>query len=374
MIDRLSEKLPPLSRLQRLGVSLAIVVGVLVIAGGVFVLSGTYNIAAGRDHLSVTTWLLEVVRDRSIAARTSNIKAPPLDDPDLIELGARHYRDACSFCHGTPGTPKNPVVAQMLPAPPDLTLSPERYTPEELYWIIENGLKYTGMPAWSAEHRGDEVWSAVAFIMDLHRNGPARYAAIAAEVPPASMEGEEGGDLAPLAECVTCHGDGKRPPVSDLVPSLNGQSRSYLARALDEYRGLVRPSGVMAVAADGLSDAQVEALASYYAGLPDVRGSMSPVEGDAAKGREIALSGFRDGNVPACAACHAGAGRAANASLEGLSASYITGQLNLWRNGERADSGHGAIMMPIAKRLTEQQIKDVAAYYQAEAVAQEEAR
>jgi cytochrome c553 len=352
------------SRLQRLGVAFGVVFATLFIGAAVFVLSGTYNIAAGRDHLSVTTWLLEVVRDRSIAVRTTSIDTPDLDDPDLIELGARHYRAACTFCHGTPGTAKNPVVAQMLPAPPDLSLSSRRYTPEELYWIIENGLKYTGMPAWPVENRGDEVWATVAFIMDLNKNGSGTYRAAAAETSSAPAGGEQTAALAPLGTCITCHGDGSRPPVSDLVPSLNGQPRDYLARALHEYRQVLRPSGIMAVAAQDLSGDEINALADYYAALPPVQPPRSPVDGNAARGRELVLSGFPEGDVPACASCHAGRAASSSPRLEGLSATYLTGQLNLWKNSERVDTEHGAIMAPIARRLTPEQIRDVSTYYQ----------
>src|SRR5690606_2166263 len=104
-------------------------------------------------------WFIEFALRRSVATHSFSITVPALQDPDLIRLGAGHFAGGCAPCHGAPERPRNPIVRQMLPAPPSLSVAAAAWAPEELFWIVQNGLKYTGMPAWTAPARDDEVWA-----------------------------------------------------------------------------------------------------------------------------------------------------------------------------------------------------------------------
>ena len=154
--------------------SIAICVSAVVVTLGVgamlFVWSGAYNVAASEQHFAVTHWLLDFVKRRSVETQSLLISAPPLDDPDLARLGGAHYHGGCAPCHGGPGDPSNPVVQQMYPEPADLPLAAPSWTPGQLFWIAKNGLKFTGMPAWVAQNRDDEVWAVVAFLRASAKN------------------------------------------------------------------------------------------------------------------------------------------------------------------------------------------------------------
>jgi hypothetical protein len=54
----------------------------------------------------------------------------------------------------------------LYPKPADLARAPAHYTPAELFWIVRNGIKMTGMPAWS-DHSDEELWATVAFVEKL---------------------------------------------------------------------------------------------------------------------------------------------------------------------------------------------------------------
>jgi cytochrome c553 len=352
MADHDHLDLRQLSTWQRLGLASVVVLGALLLSGVIFILSGVYNIGASRDHWSVTNLLLTIVRDRSISVAAGSIKAPPLNDPDLYRLGAQHVALQCTACHSTPGEPLNPVYSNMLPSPPDLTGTIHDYSASEAFWIVNHGLKYTGMPAWPASDRPDEVWSVVAFLDRLGRLGPEIYAA-ETQAP--------GGEF---GQCVQCHGGQTTAPVSDLVPRLNGLPETQLIQSLQYYRSGLRSSGFMVPLAHDMSDAEIAAVAEYFADLPPLPPPEVVDTKAIERGRLIAQNGVPERDVPACASCH-GSGRPGMPRLAGQSARYMDNQLLLWQNdpGFRTASPLAEIMAVVGRRLTPEQAADVSAYY-----------
>jgi cytochrome c553 len=344
----------PLSRAQRLGIAALFVLGAMAISGGAFILSGIYNIGASRDHWSVTNFLITILRDRSISFAAGSIPIPDLDDPDLYLLGQEHFRGACTGCHGLPGGQINPVYQNMLPQPPDLTGAFHDYSANEIFWIVYNGLKYTGMPAWPADGRTDEVWSVVAFLQRLHIDGPGSYA--------------QGGEATALTNCARCHGDEQTGPISNLVPDLDGLSEPYLARALDEYRSELRASGIMEPLAHQMSEEELQRLAGYYAALPPPQPQVGFPAEDIELGRRIATEGVPEQRVPACDSCHTGA-NPQTPRLQAQSARYMATQLDLWRHeGYRDVSAQGSLMAHAVRGLNESQALAVSRYYASQPV------
>ena len=349
------------------GITLIAVVLLVVL----FVLSGVYDVAASRPHWSPTTWIIKLTLHRAVSFHSILVDAPPPQDPDLIRLGAAHYQGGCAQCHGAPGEVQNPIVKHMLPAPPDLRKAVQDWSDKELFWIVKNGLKFTGMPGWTAPQRDDEVWAVVAFLRELPGMEPERYRALAlGNAGAVEVNGPEiarmGGATQALTRCVRCHGDENSAPTSQLVPKLAGQKLAYLTMALRFYAEDRRPSGIMQPIAAALEPAELEAVARYYASLPASR--PTPVEqpppGDRiARGQTIAESGVPQREVPPCLVCHGAGTVAFFPDLAGQHAPYIKTQLQLWKRGLRDRTAPGAIMRAIASRLTDQQVEDVAAYF-----------
>ena len=128
---------------------------------------GSYNVAASDPHWSLTQQILDAVKTRSIKAHASGITVPAdLDKPDRLVIGVEHFAAHCAVCHGGPGVPKGDIGKGLYPAPPDLAAAAHRYTAPELFWIIKNGIKMTGMPSW-ADHSDEEIWATVAFLQKL---------------------------------------------------------------------------------------------------------------------------------------------------------------------------------------------------------------
>jgi mono/diheme cytochrome c family protein len=140
----------------------------LVLLGGFAVIyTGAYDVAATAPHWPATRWLMETARIRSIKAHAAAIQVPPgFDDPMNIPMGVKHFGAHCAVCHGAPGVPRGDIAQGLYPPPLDLAKTAPLYSSAELFWIVKNGIKMTGMPAWS-DHSDTELWATVAFVEKL---------------------------------------------------------------------------------------------------------------------------------------------------------------------------------------------------------------
>src|SRR5438270_1812280 len=101
--------------------TVAAVVVLFALAGAVLVYSGAYYVGADEPHWSLTAWLLNEARDRSIRAHASGIPVPAgLDNPAKIVAGVSHYSEHCAVCHGAPGAERDDLAEGLYPRPPNL--------------------------------------------------------------------------------------------------------------------------------------------------------------------------------------------------------------------------------------------------------------
>ncbi len=347
------------------------------------VAAGIIPIPASSGHFAITHWLLNFTKERSVATHSLLLDLPPLDDAALVLKGAGHFHGGCRPCHGAPDLPALPVVPQaMLPPPPNLSQRAPDYAPRELFYIVKQGIKFTGMPAWPSQTRDDEVAAVVAFLRALPKLDGAAYSRLVlGEDERSDALGELGdGERPPpaiVASCARCHGRDGNGRGSSAFPRLAGQREAYLMGALEAYARGQRPSGVMQPLAAAVPRGALKDLASYYAGLPPRAGpnatrreaarAASDEDDVIERGRRIALQGIPDRRVPSCADCH-GPGPARRSApaprLAGQYADYLVLQLQLFAARTRGGSPHATLMDEIAPRLTHQQMREAAAYYQ----------
>ena len=242
-------------------------VGAVAVAA-VVVWFGLYDVAATRQHTAPVAWFLHFVMQRSVAAHARALALPNLDDPSLILRGALHYATGCAACHGAPGELASPIAQQIAPVPPALYGAWKDFDPSQLFWIIQNGIKLTAMPAWPAPQRSDEIWAMVAFVEHLRTLTTPDYLALIGTTQaswlPAPMPGTAHDFDA--AACARCHGSDGRGR-NGVAPRLVGKSEPDLEAALRAYRDGSKPSGFMQPVAAQLSDAQIIAAANYYASI-----------------------------------------------------------------------------------------------------------
>jgi mono/diheme cytochrome c family protein len=138
--------------------------------------SGVISVAATEPHWPVTYWLMETTRNRSIQVHAAGIVPPAnLSEQSRIVGGTAHFVEHCSGCHSAPGVPADDLAEGMYPQPPVLTDAARQWTPGELFWILKNGIKMSGMPAWTG-HGDAALWDIVAFLEKLPTLSEKDYA------------------------------------------------------------------------------------------------------------------------------------------------------------------------------------------------------
>jgi mono/diheme cytochrome c family protein len=146
---------------------IVILLGVAAAAAVWYVTSRGFSARAAPSRLEE----LVAVRLRGMAtppeARDRRNPVPPT--PENIQGGMAHFADHCYLCHGNDGSGRGELGPGLYPKPPDLRAErTQKLTDGELYYIIENGVRFTGMPAFGGEHdSGEDSWKLVHFIRRL---------------------------------------------------------------------------------------------------------------------------------------------------------------------------------------------------------------
>ena len=165
--------------------------------------------------------------------------------------------------------------------------------------------------------------------------------------------------------CSACHGTDGNSMMGDW-PSLAGQHESYLITQITAMRDGQRVNLLMAAFVIGLSDEDINDIASYYAS--QTLQTKTTASRFVAQGQNIYLSGDPSSNLPACTSCHGPDGKgnpfSGYPSLAGQHASYTQTQLNAYANGTRKTIGNIEIMHDIASLLSSEEIEAVSNFVQ----------
>ncbi len=130
--------------------------------------AGTYNVAATSSPSKLESRVALFALNRSVARRAPSAKNPFPASPDLFRQGRAHYKENCVVCHAAPGVEGSELSEGLNPPAPDLTLPRVQARPDgEMFWIVSNGIRTTGMPAFSPTHKPEEIWKIVAFVRHL---------------------------------------------------------------------------------------------------------------------------------------------------------------------------------------------------------------
>jgi mono/diheme cytochrome c family protein len=168
---------------------------VVIIAGALWMVSFLRGGLSAREQpTAIEAFAARKMRQWATPERLRSLRNPvPLTAAILTEAGA-HFADHCAGCHGNDGRGQTGMGQHLYPRAPDMTLGPTKsLTDGELFGIIENGIRLTGMPAWgNGSPEGSRgSWTLVHFIRHLPKITPEEVAAMEKLNPKSPEEYEE---------------------------------------------------------------------------------------------------------------------------------------------------------------------------------------
>jgi mono/diheme cytochrome c family protein len=152
-------------------------VGLVRVIGGVWLWNG--GIGTRTPPGSVETEVSRMMRSAMIPRGARDLPNPEPATSENIRAGLEHWADHCASCHANDGSGNVEMGSGLYPPPPDMrTAATQNLSDGELFYIIENGVKLTGMPAWGTgtpEGQRDS-WHLVQFIRRLPKLSEAEIA------------------------------------------------------------------------------------------------------------------------------------------------------------------------------------------------------
>lgn len=172
-----------------------LILGTLLLLGGALFLSTVRRGFSTHDEPSgMEAWVARSVRHWSTPADLRNEKNPLPLTPQVLGVARAHWADHCASCHGNDGRGNVELGRRMYPRAPDMTLpATQSLADGELFSIIENGIRLTGMPGWGdgTAESAYGSWGLVHFIRHLPELTPEEIAAMEALNPKTPEEWEQ---------------------------------------------------------------------------------------------------------------------------------------------------------------------------------------
>ena len=198
--------------------ALALLVALAIVAAiGTFIWIGSRGISARAEPGAVETAVARTMRSLAVPRGDRNRQNPVSATPEIVAAGMSHFADHCAACHANDGSGETAIGLGLYPRPPDMRqAATQSLTDGELFYIIENGVRLTGMPAFGTgtPEGAEETWHLVHFIRELPRLTPEQIQQMEAmnPRPPAEiqqrMEEErflQGGDAPSTAPAPHAH-------------------------------------------------------------------------------------------------------------------------------------------------------------------------
>ncbi len=137
---------------------------------GLTVVLGARGFSAREQPNGLERWLARALRSATAPSDARSLANPVANTPEVLAEARAHWADHCASCHANDGGGDTPMGKRTYPPAPDMRVAPtQRMTDGELFFIIQNGIRFTGMPAWGdgSEQDAQDSWKLVRFIRHL---------------------------------------------------------------------------------------------------------------------------------------------------------------------------------------------------------------
>ena len=150
----------------RVAAAATVAIGALALLAGVLLVRG--GISARVEPSALEVRIARTLRGWAIPRDARAATNPIPASPDVLGKGLAHFADHCAGCHANDGSGQTAMGRAMYPRAPDLRgPASQHLTDGELFYIIENGVRLTGMPGWGGPGTAAGSWHLVHFIRHL---------------------------------------------------------------------------------------------------------------------------------------------------------------------------------------------------------------
>jgi mono/diheme cytochrome c family protein len=145
---------------------------VFAVALGVFVVI-RHGVSARDQPTQAEIFVARHLRHLAIPMSARQMTSPSPSTPATVKAGMEHFADHCAICHGNDGSGDTEIGKSLYPKAPDMrTEETQNLSDGEIFYIIENGIRFTGMPGWGDGKSDDpdgghDTWTLVHFIRHL---------------------------------------------------------------------------------------------------------------------------------------------------------------------------------------------------------------
>jgi len=138
------------------------------LAAGIILAAGLIDFSASKPPGRLEERIATFALNRSIARHAPKVTNPFAGSPSATATGLSLFKTHCVACHGAPGVDPTEAGASLNPPAPGLTLPRVQARSDgELKWIISNGIRMTGMPAFGPSRSDQEIWQLVTALRRL---------------------------------------------------------------------------------------------------------------------------------------------------------------------------------------------------------------
>jgi cytochrome c553 len=155
------------------------VIALIAVAGGA-ILMRTHGLTTREAPGPLERWVARRARQMALPKGAGDRANPVADSPAVLADARAHWADHCAACHANNGSGEIELGKRLYPPAPDMRLdATQRMSDGELFYIIQNGIRLTGMPGWggggsakAAAHGEEDSWKLVRFIRHLPQLKP----------------------------------------------------------------------------------------------------------------------------------------------------------------------------------------------------------
>ncbi len=133
---------------------------------------GQWRVDATAEPSDLERRVLHGVLDRALARQAPQATPPFTIGNERLLAGMKTYRQGCAGCHGGAAGRSTWGTTAFYPRAPQFGFDPVEHSDNEVFWIVKNGIRYTGMAAWSSLLTDEEIWEVSTFLTRIRSLPP----------------------------------------------------------------------------------------------------------------------------------------------------------------------------------------------------------